>query len=117
MKKVLVIEDNQDICKILKKRLEKIGFSVDVASGGYALLGYIRNAQEPEIIILDLILPERSGVELLCSLKSKWSNAKVFIFSGHAEYKDRQILQEYACEFFLKSEGMSKLMNKLKKEL
>lgn len=117
MKKILIVEDNEDICTILRKRLEKIGFSVDVAGSGYSLLGYLRDAREPDIVILDLVLPERSGVELLCSIKSKWQYSRVYIFSAHEEYKEKEILQEYISGFFLKSEGMEKLIKALKKKL
>lgn len=114
MKKVLIIEDNEDISTILKKKLQKTGFSVEVADSGFSVLSRLKNAPEPDIVILDIILPQRSGVELLCSLKSVWNMCKVYIFSGHEEYREKEMLKEYISGFFLKSEGMNKLIEALK---
>ena len=100
MKRVVVVEDNQDIRTILRKRLEKTGYLVVQAEGGYELLGLLRSVDEPDAVVLDLILPQRSGVELLGSLKAKWPQARVFIFTAHDEFKDREMLQEYICGFF-----------------
>ncbi|MCM8813684.1 MAG: response regulator [Candidatus Omnitrophica bacterium] len=90
--------------------MEKIGMAVQGAESGYAVLGYLRRAQEPDLVILDLVLPERSGVELLCSLRAKWQNAKIFIFSGHEEYQEREALLEYVQGFFPKARGFDDLM-------
>ncbi len=110
-KKILIVEDNQDIVCILRKRLENIGFSVDVAEDGYSVLGYLKNDLTPDAVILDLILPQRSGIDLLCSLKSKWPETKVFIFTGHWEYEERiPLYEEYIEGFFRKSKGMDKLI-------
>ncbi len=114
MKKVLVVEDNKNICAILNKRLENNGFSVDIVEDGYSFLGYLRNAQEPDIVILDLMLPERSGADLLYSLKCKWLKTKVFIFSAHPEYKGKQYIEDYISGFFCKSEGIDKLIRAIK---
>jgi len=117
-KKILLVEDNQDIVSILRRRLEAIGFSVNVAEDGYSVLGYLKNDLTPDVIILDLILPQRSGIELLCSLKSKWPETKVFIFTAHSEYEEQvPLYKEYIDGFFCKSEGMDRLMEAVRKEL
>ena len=115
MKKVLIVEDNEDISAILKKRLEDNNFSVDILDSGYALLGHLRNSREPDGVILDLILPGRNGMELLYGLKSKWRETKVFIFSAHSQYKEKDYFEDYICGFFCKSEGMTKLIDAIKK--
>jgi len=118
MKKVLVIEDNQDMSFILRERLEGSGFSVDTAEDGYSVLKCLRNEQAPDVIIMDLMLPERSGIDLLGSLKGKWANTKIFIFTAQEEYKTKSYLfKNYICEFFCKSEGIPKLIEAIKQEL
>ena len=115
MKKILVIEDNKDISDILKTRLEHQGFSVDTARGGYAVLEYMHGSEMPDAIVLDLVLPERSGEELLASLKSKWQDTKVFIYSGHEKYEGK--FKECISGFFLKTNGIDKLINAIMKEI
>jgi DNA-binding NtrC family response regulator len=117
MRRIVVVEDNMDIRTILRKRLEKSGYQVVQAEGGFDLLGLLRNIDPPDGVVLDLVLPQRSGVELLCSLKSKWPQTKVFVFSAHEEYKDRESLQKYICGFYLKSEGMDRLLQGVAREL
>lgn len=117
MKKVLIVEDNSDISAILRKRLEDNSFSVEILESGYALLSHLRNSPEPDIVVLDLILPGRNGIELLYGLKCKWQKTKIFIFSAHSQYKGRQYFDDYVCGFFCKSEGINKLIDAIKKEI
>jgi len=117
MKTVLIAEDNQDIRIILAKRLENNGFAVKIADDGYAVLGYLRKNQKPDIVILDLFLPERSGIELLDSLKNKWPDTKIFVYSAHAEFESRlHLFKDHICGFFIKSDGIDKLVEAIKKE-
>jgi len=106
---ILVVEDNEDICAILNKRLEINGYRVSFAKSGLSFLSYLKNGAEPDIVILDLVLPDRAGMELLCSLTAKWKKAKVFIFSAHLEYKER--IEKYVEGFFVKTDGVDKLIN------
>lgn len=115
MKKILVIEDNKDISDILKKKLEHQGFSVDTAKSGYAVLEYMHGSKMPHAIVLDLVLPERSGEELLPSLKSKWQDTKIFIYSGHEEYEGK--FKECISGFFLKTDGINRLINAIMEEI
>lgn len=118
MKKILVVEDNKDLSSILKKRLEYDGFFVDLVQDGYALLGYLKTKDSPDAVILDLMLPGRSGVELLGTLTSTWSAAKIYIFSAHPEYLERYGLKNYdIAGYFLKSDGMDKLIDAIKGDL
>ncbi len=62
--RLLLIEDSYDLVRILKKDLEKAGFSVDVAHDG--IEGeYLGNEGIYELVILDLGLPQRSGIDVL----------------------------------------------------
>ena len=117
MKKVLIVEDDKDISLLLKNHLEDNQFSVDIVEDGYAALGYLRSASAPDIIILDLVLPGRSGLDLLCSFKSKWTETKIFIFSGHEKYKEKlHLYKDNICGFYCKPDEVTKLIDAIKKE-
>jgi two-component system response regulator PrrA len=117
-KNILVVEDNKEIIKVLEKRLEVHGFSVSVAEGGYAVLEALRNDDAPDAVILDLMIPERSGMELLCSIKNKWPQTKIFIFSAHEEYKAKMALyKDYICAFFSKTDGIENLIAAIKSQI
>ena len=62
--RLLLIEDEHDLARILKNSLEKAGFAVDVSHDG--IEGeYLGNEGIYELAILDLGLPQRSGMEVL----------------------------------------------------
>ncbi len=64
MKKVLIIEDDQIVASIYRNKLAGEGFQVEVAHNGEAGLDSIRGFL-PDVVILDLVLPKISGVELM----------------------------------------------------
>lgn len=118
MLRILIVEDNKDMSMILAKRLQHEGFATEAISDGYALLGSIRDGLEPDAIILDLMLPGRSGIELLNTIINKWKAAKIFIFSAHSEYEKRHTLKEYNISGYVcKSDGIDKLIEIIKVEL
>ncbi len=65
MKRVLVVDDEPDVLKVLKSNLERLEkLEVDIASDGEEALKKIQDTT-PDMIILDLIMPKISGEELL----------------------------------------------------
>lgn len=116
MKKILVVEDNKSISSFIKKDLVKDGFMVDIVETGYAVLSYLKDNKEPDAVILDLFLPERSGIELLDSLVNQWKSAKIFIYSARLEWKARLLKHPAVYGFFNKTDGAKGLIETIKKE-
>ena len=114
MKKILIVDDDDVICEVLERCLKGSGFLIDVAKNGYDLLGYLRSRQEPDIVVLDLMLPERSGLELFNALRSKWQKTEVFIFTGYPQYRDKWLLNGYISGFFPKTD-INSLIEAVKK--
>ena len=69
MKRVLIIEDNQVLANLYRSSLVGAGFAVDVAPDGEAGLANAR-ASVPDIILLDLMLPKKSGLDVLNNLRA-----------------------------------------------
>lgn len=74
--KVLLIEDDQFLSDLYKMQLEKEGFRVVQSFDGLDGLAKIGN-ESPSIVLLDLILPELSGLEVLKKAKSNSTTSKV----------------------------------------
>ena len=104
MNRILIIEDNQDISKILSKRLNDKGFTIDLARSGYEVLGKLRKSEKPDIVILDIMLPELNGIELLNAIVNKWPDAKIFVFTAYPEYREKYPIDECIDGFFSKLE-------------
>ena len=71
MAKILLVEDDQFLSVLLKTRLEKEKFEVTLAGDGDIALSALKNfAGNPDIILLDIILPGKSGFEVLEEMRS-----------------------------------------------
>ncbi len=75
-KKILLIDDEQDLVKMLKTRLEASGFAVVTASDGE--VGLQKWEQEcPDLIILDITMPQMDGYTFICESKQNKNLKKV----------------------------------------
>ncbi|MFZ2171294.1 MAG: response regulator, partial [Methylococcaceae bacterium] len=86
--RLLLIEDNHDLVRILKKDLEKAGFAVDVAHDG--IEGeYLGNESIYELAILDLGLPQRSGLEVLKNWRAKQNTLPVLVLTARDAWYEK----------------------------
>ncbi|KKQ23021.1 hypothetical protein A2999_02340 [Candidatus Wolfebacteria bacterium RIFCSPLOWO2_01_FULL_38_11] len=69
MKKILLVEDDPFLFSLLKNRLQKEGFEIVLAKDGEEALNYLANSN-PDLILLDLILPKKTGFEVMEELRS-----------------------------------------------
>jgi CheY-like chemotaxis protein len=67
--RAFVVEDDADLRELVREVLEDAGWTVDVADDGIAALGRIRHVI-PDVIILDLMMPNLDGIEVLKLLRS-----------------------------------------------
>ncbi len=87
--RVLVVDDEKKIRDLLAAYLRSDGFEVTEASEGSEALAKIRRA-EPDLVILDLIMPGMDGIEVLRELR-KTSDAYVMMLTARAEETDKLI--------------------------
>lgn len=83
MYKVLIAEDQEILRKAYNAKLKIEGFSVFLAEDGQQALD-IANKENPDVILLDIMMPNMGGVEFLekYDVKTKHPNAKVVVFSN-----------------------------------
>lgn len=86
--RVLIVEDNLDLAAGLEYNLRLEGYDVQVAEDGAAGLRAAR-AWEPDLVILDLMLPDVDGYEVLRSLREEKRAVPVMILSARAEEADK----------------------------
>jgi two-component system alkaline phosphatase synthesis response regulator PhoP len=84
---ILVVEDNADLAFGLRTILEFEGHDVRVAEDGPAGLSAARSSS-PDLVILDLMLPEKSGYEVLRDLRGAGSHMPVLILTARSEERD-----------------------------
>lgn len=76
MKKILFIEDEASLQKVIKETFEKNGYSVISALDGESGMG-LAKSEKPDLILLDLILPKKDGFEVLSALKENSDTAGI----------------------------------------
>src|ERR1017187_6015973 len=83
MKKIVIIEDDQIVANIYRNKLAVNGFQVEIAGDGESGLELIKKLH-PDILLLDLMLPKISGVELLKKIRSEpdFREMPIIVFSS-----------------------------------
>ena len=81
MKKILVIDDEEDIRIVLQQVLELEGYEVAVAADGREGLA-ILDQDGADLVITDVIMPGMDGVETLEHIREKWPGMPVIVISG-----------------------------------
>lgn len=84
MKKVILIEDEVFISDLYKRMLEKAGFTVVVSFDGEEGLNSIRKNEDADLVLLDVMLPKKHGIDVLKEIKKDDSvkNIKVILLSN-----------------------------------
>jgi len=86
MTKVLVADDSETILLLLRTRLEMEGYEVTTAKDGQEVVDALAEAgdgQEPDVILLDAMMPRMSGLDVLRTLRGQGSEIPILIVSAH----------------------------------
>lgn len=81
MAKILVFDDEPSILLMIKKILEKAGHEVEVALNGREGLELFEK-NKPDLLITDIIMPEKEGLETIFELRRKHPDLKIIAISG-----------------------------------
>jgi len=86
---IMVVDDNHDLVEVVRFTLESNGFNVRCAYSGEELFTGLEE-QKPDLIILDIMMPEMDGLEVLTRLKGDPGTASipVILLTSKVEYKD-----------------------------
>ena len=103
--RVLVADDDPEICTLIKTILRNPSFEVDVCADAESALIYLQRDQPYDILISDFMLPGISGIELIAMVRSSPPTAKlpILMISGHSNY---------AMDARAKSAGADDFLNK-----
>ena len=117
MAKVLLIEDDIFLSSLLKNRLQKEGIEVLLAKDGKEALTTLKSTK-PDLILLDLILPEKSGFEVMENMRSdpQFQGAPIIVVSNLGQPEDITKSQELgAVEYFVKAQtSIDDLVDRIK---
>ncbi|THD75585.1 response regulator [Thalassobius vesicularis] len=101
-KHVLVIEDEPNIIEAISFILSRDGWRVDTHSNGHDAVSVV-NAKSPDLVILDVMLPGRSGYDILSDLREadRTRELPVLMLTARGQSKDREMAQKIGASRFM----------------
>ncbi len=98
-KRVLIVDDDKKLRELLTEYLEEFGFQVSTRSDGRRILSAIKT-ENPNIIILDIMLPHKDGFEILREIRTTFS-VPVIMLTARGEDADRIVGLELGADDYL----------------
>lgn len=101
MSHVLLVDDDQELCGLLGAWLEQDGFQVETLHDTKSALQRLGNEPLPEAVVLDVMLPDGNGLELLRTLRTTHAGLPVVMLSARGEPTDRILGLELGADDYL----------------
>jgi len=115
-RKIVIVDDTKDIRDIVSLALESAGYSTHVLEDGFSLITYLKNNQDIDAIILDLMMPQRDGISIFETIRSIAPGSKLIIYTAFSQYKN-SVYGKEADAFIEKTEGVKKILEALRELL
>ncbi len=115
MKKILIVDDEEDILNFLELVLREKGYEVVTAGSGHDALTRAQ-LERPDLVLLDIMMPQMDGWEVLKLLRidDETASIPVAMLSARTEARDRvQGLQEGAIDYICKPFSLQELLTKI----
>ena len=117
MANILIIDDDKDVCEVLKNNLSLEGFNAYSACGGFEGIEKFR-AGKFDLVILDLKLPDINGVDVLSEIRDFDKDIIVIILTGYPTVDTAvKTLKNNATDYISKPFEVSHLMMVIQREL
>ena len=120
-RRLLLVDDEPDIILTVGKRLEVAGFDILVANDGEEALAKAK--EHPDLIILDLMLPKRSGLDVCSTLRKdrQFDHIPIVLFTGKGDEdvltrfgRDQTLLKQWGADAYVqKLDGLPVLLQKI----
>ena len=111
--RVLVVDDEPEVLRLLRTALTERGYDVATASTGEEALGAF-GQRAPDVIVLDLVMPGMSGLDV-CRVVREQSGVPVIVLSAHGEEHDKVLALDLGADDYLtKPFGMEELLARIR---
>ena len=121
MKKILIVDDNIDFTYVMKKRLEhcNVDYTVISAHSGTECFQILREGLVPDIILLDVMIPDMTGWDIYAKLKEHqlWRKVPIVFLSAKTDLYSKGFGSLAACDYVEKPCDATQLQNVIEKTL
>lgn len=118
MNKILIVEDEEVLSRVLKDRFSDAGWNVDTAEDGVAAIEKIKK-ENYDMVLLDLIMPKKDGFEVLKEIKGdpSYKTLPIMVLSNLGGDEDiKKALQLGAIDYYVKTQHpISEMIDKAKR--
>lgn len=112
--RVLLVDDEEEFVSALSERLMLRGIEVDSALNGEEALASLKE-KEFEVVILDVMMPGLSGLEVLRQIKSTHPNTQVILLTGHGATREgMEGMRLGAFDYLIKPVDIEEMLEKMK---
>jgi DNA-binding response OmpR family regulator len=113
-KKVLVVDDDPVVIRLVKELLKTQGFAVETAKDGIDAMIMVKN-NKPDLIILDIMMPELNGYDVLKTLKFKeeYKKIPIILLTAREQELDKRISQMMGIDYLQKPLDRETFLNKV----
>ena len=100
---ILIVDDNPDSITILQSILGTRGYTVIAADSGAAALRALQAEPRPDLILLDVMMPEMNGIEVLQKIKDTHTTARIPVILVTAKTHDEDVLSgyQYGADYYI----------------
>ena len=117
MHKILVVDDDNDMCLLLTRFLTRNGYTVASANSGQSAIEWMKK-NEPALVLCDFRLDDMTGVQLLSKIKEVHPTAAVIIITGYSDVKDAvEVMKLGAFDYVTKPLFPDEILLTIKKAL
>ena len=99
-RRVLITDDDAKLCSIIARSLERAGYTCAVVASGDQALWAV-NANEPDALVLDVMIPHPSGIEVARHLRNDGFSGPIVVISARSTPDDRAAAQRAGADAFL----------------
>ena len=85
--KILIVEDEENISELYKDKFIDLGYEVDIAARGFTAIEYIKSTR-PDLVILDVNLPDINGVKVLQRIKHAYPDIPVIMYTAYGQFEE-----------------------------
>jgi len=111
-KKLLVVEDEKNLCVLYKEELTKEGYNVTTVMDADAALGLIKK-KKFDLIITDIRMPAKNGIDLITQIMALRKDIPIIINTAYQSYK-HDFMTWAADAYIVKSASLEELKSKIK---